>query len=448
MNKTIKILIIVVLVTTTAFLTNVTLNTKAVGVSPRSIEMYNLTRNQNYMRMFKVWNSNQNDGTIALDVTGEAAGWITLYLSSDTNKITPINTVWVLGRSWSEQILVDVNIPNDVATGSYTAQVNTYDADATEVVVVAPVIITIEVTGEENLDGIVKSILIKNVEIGDLLGMSIEFENTGNVIAKPEIEINILKNNIPVTNGNIVYANTSVSTNKREIISIQWDTSGREPGNYTANITVKLKEKIISQQTKDFKLLQFGELSTEIELTQISYEGTLSPDNVLTVYAEVKNTGKVNTYAKFMADIYLNGVLVDNITSEESLTRAQQNTTLVAYLNITDAGDYAIKGYVSYGGRITPTTDVTPIKEISFHVADIIETTLPTLAVIGALAGAGVIVYLKRDKILKMRGSRKNTVENISKRTKNKVKIERKGTKIKGKERTKILQFLGEYTKK
>ncbi len=93
-------------------------------------------------------------------------------------------------------------------------------------------------------------------------------------------------------------------------------------------------------------------------LTDILIEGDRSVGSLVKVNAHFQNTGEIDTDAKFVGEVYKDGVLVDKITSEELHVEKYMSTVLVSYLKLESKGDYLIKGKVIYSGKETTVKEV------------------------------------------------------------------------------------------
>ena len=83
---------------------------------------------------------------------------------------------------------------------------------------------------------------------------------------------------------------------------------------------------------------------------------------VIKVVAHFKNTGEIDTMAKFKGEIYHEGNLLDVLESEEMFVEVGETANLVSYYKILKPGNYTIRGRVYYAGKETEE------KEVSFSV--------------------------------------------------------------------------------
>jgi hypothetical protein len=338
------------------------------AVSPPTIEIRNALKGGEYERTITIFNSDEEACTYSLGSIGEMKEWIQFYALDDLH--TPINEIMIPGND-KEPCVVTFNIPEDTATGNYTSTiyVETIPTEGPEgtgqvVKLKMSTDVLITVTGTQILTGTVKSITTTDTEIKYPLRIKVEFQNTGNVVAKPDVAVKITQDGTIIDE--FTHRETGVNVNSREIIPVEWDTTGKESGGYEATVTVSLGGEVLSTAELQFTLLPVGTLSRHGDLTEIAYEGEPSIGKALRIIATFANIGEIETKAKFTGEVYVDGDLVDTIASEELLVPTGEAGALIAYLKIETDGSYTIKGPVVYEGKTTET------KELSF----VVETTL------------------------------------------------------------------------
>lgn len=340
-------------------------NANGLGVGPEEIEIYNALRGGEYERTITVHNRYEKSTDFELSATGEMSSWIYFYEQSDPT--TPVEKITVPGKD--AQFKVKFKIPADAANGSHTSTILVAtiptEAEGQTVKLELPVAVKIEVTGTQILTGEVRSITTRgdtgDTEINYLLRIDVEFKNTGNVIAKPQIDVNITKDGALIDN--LTFAEAEVEVKAREFIPVEWDTTGSEIGDYVANVTVSLGGDVLHTEALRFSILPTGTLTRLGELAELSYEGQLEIGRVVKILATFENTGQIDTTAKFVGEVYRDGGLIDILNSEQILVPVEESAVLKAYLKLNEPGRYNIKGYVVYDGK---TTDV---REVSFEVA-------------------------------------------------------------------------------
>ena len=277
----------------------------------------------------------------------------------------PIESVAVPSKE-NTSVLVRFSIPGDAANGTYSGSLDAETGPLGEeggqgIRLRTSVAVTISVTGTQVLRGTVNRIEARDTEIGLPLCIEVSFANTGNVVAQPDISVTITRDNQTVAQ--FSHGETTVEVDSQQIIEIDWDTSGSQAGDYFAAVDVSLGGSSIATKKLPFKILPRGSLAGDGKLLSLDYEGQPATNTVTKIQATFQNTGTVETQAKFIAEVYRDGNLVDALQSEESIVAAGKQDTLTSYFKPDQPGNYSVKGHVIYGEKKTEE------KEISFTVA-------------------------------------------------------------------------------
>ena len=337
-----------------------TVTAGGLGIAPRSIIVNDALRGSEYERTITVFNICNQTLTLSLNASEDAGSWISFY--EVDNPATSIETMTLEGENAT--ILLKIKVPEDATNGPHNASILVQTAPpaaggtGSGVVFGINADLSVEVTGTQILAGVVKSITTRDTEVNYPLRIQVLFQNTGNVIAKPEIKTVITRNGTFVAR--FSYADTVIKSGATETISMEWETTGMDSGDYVANVTVSLGGEIIAEHELPFKLFPVGTLSRQGNLTEISYTGAPLVGTTVKILASFANTGEIDTRAKFIGEVYVDGNLVDTITSEELLVPVRETVTLIAYLKLEQGSSYTIKGHVLYEGKTTET------KELSF----------------------------------------------------------------------------------
>ena len=358
-----KVAVIGTLVLIVVLLFTIPSSAIGIGIAPVSYEITNAIRGGEYDRPLTVFNPDDNANSFTLRTEGEAGDWISFYELDDKN--TSINEIFISPRA-NFQIIVKIDLPSDAASGIYNATIfaetvplgaiNDGESGVTTKLQ-ATTKIKIEITGDQVLDGEVKSTIIENTEVGYPVKIQTVFLNTGNVRAKPRIEITIFKDDTIITQ--LIHDSTNVKATNNEPIIAKWNTTTLNTvGDYSAKVDVWLNEEILSSKDISFKLLPVGTFSRRGNLTKIILEGEPTIGSLVKVNAYFKNTGQIETGAKFIGEVYNDGSLIDTITSDELQVERNREAVLTSYLKLESKGDYLIKGKVIYSGKETPVEEV------------------------------------------------------------------------------------------
>lgn len=384
--------------TTIFFILIISLSTNAqaigLGVSPASITISDAMKGSTYEKTFTAFNTGDEDGVFSLEATGDSKDWITFY---ELNGDTPINSTEISSKG-SKKLVAKIKIPGDAANDIYnsTLYVQTTPTGTTQggavaqAVIRIPLKLSIAVTGTQRLEGIVKSIKLRDTEVDYPLKIFIEFQNTGNVAAKPMISVNISKDGKFIES--FTASPTSVKIETTEIIQVEWNTTGRDEGDYSARVIVSLDGKILEEKTLPFTIHPVGTLTRQGNLTSIEIEGEPLVNRVVKIKGNFVNTGYIDTTSKFYAEIYKDGEFIDTIESEEMLVPVEDTISLVSYYKITDSGDYIINGKVVYGNKETDTYEKT------FNVPSIGNKNTPGFESMTFIIAIVLILVLRKRK--------------------------------------------------
>jgi len=337
------------------------------GISPASITISDAFKGGTYERTITVFNTGDETGTFELAAEGECADWISFYKPEEPN--TPITEVTIPGKG-KAKVLVKFDIPADIANANYTATIYARsipeggrgEGAVAHAVIRIPSKILIQVTGTQILKGSVKSITAADTEVGYPLKLKVVFQNEGNVIAKPKIAVTITKTGEGVVVDRFVHEENGIKPGKEGIIKVLWNTTGRDTGDYIANVTVSLGDEVLATKDLHFKILPLGSLTRRGVLHSLAIGGEPLVNIVIKLVANFENTGEIDTMAKFKGEIYHEGNLLDVLGSEEMFVESGETAKLVSYYKILEPGNYTIKGRVLYAGKETEE------KEVSFSV--------------------------------------------------------------------------------
>ena len=178
-----------IIIFTSILLQSVTVSA-GIGASPSKLEYNNVLRGGSLQETFTLYNTEETEMIYDISVPNEFSDWFTFY---------PSNSVTVPANSDIE-ITAEVNVPESASNGVYETLITIKPLEETNegesnlgIVAGVGLKTTITVTGEQIVSGSVKSITVRDDEIGSPIRFIIKFSNTGNVDASPEIRINFFK---------------------------------------------------------------------------------------------------------------------------------------------------------------------------------------------------------------------------------------------------------------
>jgi len=387
-----------------------------IAVTPSHLEISDALRGGEFERNITIYNPDPEITSYTLSASGDAGLWISFFKQDDST--SPVDRVTIPGNE-NVRILVKFTIPQDAANGEHKATIIVTSVPAEEasggsgqvVSLAAPVAVTIFVTGNQILSGVVNGISADDVEVKYPLRIKVQFHNTGNVVATPLITVKIATQDGTTIN-NFTSSEFNVKPQKHETILLEWDTTGKEPGDYIANISVTLGDSVIKQEQLNFAILPVGTLTRSGSLTELKFGGEPGLGVLTAIQATFVNTGKIDTKAKFVGEVYHNDILVDTLQSEELLVIIGDVELLESYFKPDQPGEYRIKGYVIYEGKKTEEKEIsftiTKDGEVGYSVNAALSNTenseqtfdllIPALAVVGALIIAVIIFMILRSR--------------------------------------------------
>ena len=227
-----------------------------IALGPSTFEFANAVRNTEYEKTLTIYNTGTADAHFNLSADGQAQSWLNFYgLDNEQQSITGID---IAGES-SAYVLLKVDIPSNAPNGTYTATIYAATApiaasgNGVSTIMQAQSSVTIDVTSENVIAGIVNSVTVNSPEAGMPMILTVNFENTGNVSTVPNIDCVIYKGNTEVAE--VSNDTTTVAPNAEEDIQIEWPTTSTDQtGDYTGHVTVSLGNTVLDTQDVAFAL--------------------------------------------------------------------------------------------------------------------------------------------------------------------------------------------------
>jgi hypothetical protein len=326
-----------------------------IAVGPSAINLDDAVRGGDYDFSISVLNGGDKAADFTFTPQGEAANWISLsYDGQPVDRVT-------IAPNVREPVKVTISIPKDAANGKYASEILCTSLPpggiGQSVGLGATVTVSIIVTGTEIIAGKINGASTADTEAGVPLLLRVYFENEGNVAVAPTIGVIIVRSGQTIDNFN--YSNTTVKPGKSDIINIQWDTSQREPADYTAKVNVLLEGLQIYSTDLPFKVLPLGTLTRSGEISYINIAGNRQLGSVSKVEALFKNTGDTDVMARLVGEIYLDNNLVQLLEGEQTLVEKGKQDIIQAYFTPEQAGTYTLKTQVDMGGKKTDVKEVT-----------------------------------------------------------------------------------------
>ncbi|MEK7122458.1 MAG: hypothetical protein AAB855_01230, partial [Patescibacteria group bacterium] len=229
-----------------------------------------------------------------------------------------------------------------------------------------------------------------------LLGVTVEIENTGNVAARPEkITMAVVNINDPsfkyeeTIDAAVMSPVKPFSVEERTLIT----KAQLRTGLYKVDFAVYDDKNALIFERKDYSLQIFppGTLAQKGELVSFASDKKQYKQNEIVVFnGQFKNMGEVGIMAALNIDISQNGERKDLITTEEVFVPPGKTADFSSTARLEKSGTYAAKAIVPFG-----------IYKSNEQEVSIVIEGLPMLLIGGvlvglAIIGALVIVLFKR----------------------------------------------------
>ncbi|MBU0530105.1 MAG: hypothetical protein KKC05_00355 [Nanoarchaeota archaeon] len=323
-----------------------------------TLKIDDASRGQTYEKMIRI-HATGIDMNVEFTTEGDIADWVKVYRMDEPE--TEITTLLIQGETNLERfvnVLAKISVPEDTPVGIYEGKIVAQQVSevaegetAQSFGLRASTQVKVIVTGTQNLDGKVMSITADDVELARPLKIVVNFRNEGNVLANPDIDVEITKNGKSIDS--FEYSDAIVKVGTVEEIVVDWETAGQTIGDYRAHVQVMLDSEELGDETIDFKILERGALSADGEIVSVN-----SPDEVVVgktakIEVEFKNTGDIDMDAKIKAEVYSGEDLVKVIEGDSVFVNSGRAEKIVAYFTPDAEGTYSIEGHVAYEGKKT-----------------------------------------------------------------------------------------------
>jgi len=237
----------------------------AIGQMTKPIIFENVLRGETVKDVLTLYNSEALETNYGLAAEGDIKNWATFYTENDlTNPITTIN----IPANAHINAIVKFAVPKDAPNNTYTGQIifsvspklqsNTKEGMNVAVTDRIGREVSITITDQEITKFTTAIIPLKYaVANGDPLRIKIVYDNQGNVLIKPSIDLKILKDNKTVFNAVYSYPEGDEGVklfSQREIPVIEWPTGGQENGAYKAIVKVLLNGNVVQEKTFAFNV--------------------------------------------------------------------------------------------------------------------------------------------------------------------------------------------------
>ncbi len=346
------------------------------GIYPSVIEWNDVVRGSEYFSDVVVLNGQDvdlnlsvSDGRMFLLSGSERIGepnntWVTIHPVNDRTR--QIDSITAPANS-EARVVLRARVPPDAANGTYIGTVyfhaqralpgSAITGSGASVTLGVATDVKLVVKGAQRLSGAVTDVYVTDSEASYPLRLTTTFHNTGNVVARPQIDLSV-KNAAGQPIGRAQFADWSFDPGENRSVSSDWDTTGVADGEYIAAVKVSLAGESIYERDLGFKILPRGTITRMGSLERLALEEMPRPGAVGRAVATFYNIGRIDSRTKFVGELYRGSTRIDTVSSEEKLVPYGEKADLEMFIRVSEAGEYTLRGKVNYEGKETETKEV------------------------------------------------------------------------------------------
>jgi len=253
----------------------------AIGQMTKEIVIKDVLRGTEITDGVVLLNSENKNIVVELKAGGDIENWTYFYNIEDKSLENPINQIEIPSASYLD-VVVKFAVPEDMPNGEYKgiisvltiAEENKEDDSNVSLRQKIDREVSITVTDKEIIEFNTDVVPLKyQVELGEPLKIKLIYENNGNILVKPDIQVKIIKSGQTVFNAIFPYPEEEPGIKpkaRKELNYIEWQTAGQEQGFYKAEIKVMLNGEAIQEEDFPFAI---GFEQTNKFLAAISFIG-------------------------------------------------------------------------------------------------------------------------------------------------------------------------------
>ena len=335
---------------------------RGISTVPGIIEIDDALRGSTLFRPLTLFNATEIEQAFEITFRGDAAAWLSVVDPADeTTVVTELTDPDGSGVS----ALIRIEIPGDVPIGDIEGQVVVRlapverDDDDTGVAVALGIIIPVRltVTGDQVIAASIEDVSIGNTEVGLPLRAVIAIANEGNTQVNPEFTLEILKDGQPVSTA--ITANLPSFPGEQKSFEVRWDTTGAEPGVYTARISTTFADLDLGTEERTFELLPEGTISRLLVFEDLQLNGEARAGGLTGLTATVQNPGQADTRGTLVGELTQGGNVVSTFESPPFLVAGGETLPIPINLETPDEAEYSFTARIVYGDAETETKAVT-----------------------------------------------------------------------------------------
>lgn len=429
MNKYIKsaiIAILILIISSTAINTILADELIHPVLAPSYIVKSNVLRGGEYSQEIYIENIDDIDHNVTLDLTGDIKNWASFYELN--NKTIPITSIFVNKSSYIPVLFmftVPLDASNRIYYGNISAIFKENDTGETGVHVqiaqIAPVFI--QVTGNQTLNVSIIGLSISNVENGFNAKIKVDFQNTGNVLAKPLVEVTFNRvgseniGDIKINSND--YNSPDIKPGETKTYYMEWNTEDAQLaqyGNYSAYFNITLEGKVVYEKTLYLEIYDKGSRLRDGRLDEIKLIGKPEKGKYAQIFANFTNTGEIEIYSQFNGSVYLNGKLLQRFNSSQVNVNTYQKANFTSIIPILEDGQYEIKGHIYYYDTKNIINGETEELEVTFSVGySLFGIDLFTFIIIFVIVILIIFLIVYKRRFSKPKKSN-NTIKSVNKK--------------------------------
>ncbi|GEM_PF-1126897 len=323
----------------------------AIGLSPASVHIEGILRGGYAETSFKVYNTEAEPLLFSFKVEGDLKQWASVY---------PQNTFLVPSRQ-SQAVRVVIQPPLDAANGVYNGSLaleagaeKQYTGSGTGAAIHTGVQgrIIVNVTDKEQYDLAVLAVETGAVEERNPIVVKVNFENRGNVRAKPQVKVEVRDRRGALVKS-LENSDFEVLPTRSDWLELKLPTEDLVPGEYSVTISILVKGQQVFSRTLPAEILEIGSLNRKGELSELTAPATAEVGSFVKIEATFNNTGSLATTAKLTGEVSLDGAVVAPIASDELSVAPGEQAKLAAFFKPTQVGRHVAKVSVLYSRKKT-----------------------------------------------------------------------------------------------
>jgi hypothetical protein len=316
-----------------------------IGISPARAEFSGMTKDGYSEGYFLVSTDSPDYVVVSVSSKDNLGSW--LSFSSEEFRVRAHEPY---------HLKVVVVTPIDVMAGNYSGRIELVARKSSEkegmgsdVAIGALVPVRIEVGGEDVIGCMFSVSEIMMTEEEMPVYMRFLAKNTGNARIMPKVEADVWSSDLKSIVLSRDFYFGEILPGRTEELKAEM-TSNLNEGTYKLSVNVPVCGFF---RVFDLEVLEKGSLKTEGSILGLSLKDAAGAREIVPVRAEFKNNGETRVIARFEGEVFFEGRLIGNVSSENIYIEPGETITLVGYYSPNEPGGYTVIGKVLYNGKIT-----------------------------------------------------------------------------------------------